>query len=161
MKLISGINRAFRTVKYQDGRLIRDFLVPLQRTLGSGDVLRSNLWSSQFVTVSQFVTESVAICDWKCRNLWREVSRFVTGSVAICDKIKICNLMAHIQSISMNMLFFHIIYTNMRLISRICPYILSAALSYLSTSHLGNQTVINGTKLKVSQWCQTFITIIS
>ena len=40
-------------------------------------VLRSNLWSSQFVTVSQFVTESVAICDG-CRNLWRKVSQFVT-----------------------------------------------------------------------------------
>ena len=73
-------------------------------------LLRSNLWSSQFVTVSQFVTESVAICD----------------------NVKKCNLMAYIQSISMNMLFFHFIYTNMRLISRICPYILSAALSYLS-----------------------------
>ena len=36
-------------------------------------VLRSNLWSSQFVTVSQFVTKSVAICDG-CRNLWRKVS---------------------------------------------------------------------------------------
>ena len=42
-------------------------------------VLRSNLWSSQFVTVSQFVTESVAICDG-CRNLWRKVSQFVTAS---------------------------------------------------------------------------------
>ena len=42
-------------------------------------VLRSNLWSSQFVTVSQFVTESVAICD-ECRNLWRKVSQFVTTS---------------------------------------------------------------------------------
>ena len=42
-------------------------------------VLRSNLWSSQFVTVSQFVTESVAICDG-CRNLWRKVSQFVTTS---------------------------------------------------------------------------------
>ena len=42
-------------------------------------LLRSNLWSSQFVTVSQFVTESVAICDG-CRNLWRKVSQFVTTS---------------------------------------------------------------------------------
>ena len=37
---ILGRNRAFLTVKYQDGRLIRDFLVPLQRTLGSGDAPR-------------------------------------------------------------------------------------------------------------------------
>ena len=37
---ILGQNRAFLTVKYQDGRLIRDFLVPLQRTLGSGDAPR-------------------------------------------------------------------------------------------------------------------------
>ena len=42
-------------------------------------LLRSNLWLSQFVTVSQFVTESVAICDG-CRNLWRKVSQFVTTS---------------------------------------------------------------------------------
>ena len=37
---ILGRNRAFLSVKYQDGRLIRDFLVPLQRTLGSGDAPR-------------------------------------------------------------------------------------------------------------------------
>ena len=37
---ILGRNRAFLTVKYQDGRLIRDFLVPLQRTLGSEDAPR-------------------------------------------------------------------------------------------------------------------------
>ena len=36
---ILGRNRAFLTVKYQDGRLIRDFLVP-QRTLGSRDAPR-------------------------------------------------------------------------------------------------------------------------
>ena len=36
---ILGRNRAFLTVKYQNGRLIRDFLVP-QRTLGSGDAPR-------------------------------------------------------------------------------------------------------------------------
>ena len=36
---ILGRNRAFLSVKYQDGRLIRDFLVP-QRTLGSGDAPR-------------------------------------------------------------------------------------------------------------------------
>ena len=42
-------------------------------------LLRSNLWSSQFVTVSQFVIESVAICDG-CRDFWRKVSQFVTTS---------------------------------------------------------------------------------
>ena len=40
-------------------------------------LLRNNLWSSQFVTVSQFVTEGVAICDG-CRNFWQKVSQFVT-----------------------------------------------------------------------------------
>ena len=40
-------------------------------------LLRGNLWSSHFVTVSQFVTETSqfvtggAICDGKCRNLWQ------------------------------------------------------------------------------------------
>ena len=42
-------------------------------------VLRSNLWSSQIVKLSQFVIESVAICD-EFRNLWRKVSQFVTTS---------------------------------------------------------------------------------
>ena len=37
---ILGRNRAFISVKYQDGRLILDFLVPLQHTLGSGDAPR-------------------------------------------------------------------------------------------------------------------------
>ena len=37
---ILGRNRAFFSVKYQHGRLIRDFLAPLLRTLGSGDALR-------------------------------------------------------------------------------------------------------------------------
>ena len=37
---ILGRNHAFLSVKYQDGRLIRDFLVPFQRTLGSGDAPR-------------------------------------------------------------------------------------------------------------------------
>ena len=37
---ILGRNCAFLTVKYQDGRLIWDFLVPLQRTLGSRDAPR-------------------------------------------------------------------------------------------------------------------------
>ena len=37
---ILGRNRAFLTIKYQDGRLIRDLLIPLQRTLGSGDAPR-------------------------------------------------------------------------------------------------------------------------
>ena len=43
------------------------------------------------------ICDGVAICDWKCHNLWR-VSRFVTESVAICDNVKICNWMAYIQS---------------------------------------------------------------
>ena len=29
------------------------------------------------------MTKSVAICDWKCRNLWR-VSEFVTESISVC-----------------------------------------------------------------------------
>ena len=73
----------------------------------------------------------VAICDrrnlWRCRNLWLKVSQFVTG-VAICDgkcrnlwQRQICNLMTYIHSISINILFFHLIYTNVRLISRVCP----------------------------------------
>ena len=37
---ILGRNRAFLAVKYLNGRLTRDFLVPLQRTLGSGDAPR-------------------------------------------------------------------------------------------------------------------------
>ena len=37
---ILGRNRAFLSVKYQDGRLIRDFVVPLQRTRGSEDAPR-------------------------------------------------------------------------------------------------------------------------
>ena len=40
----------------------------------------------------------------------------------------------------MNMLFFHLIYTNMRLIYRICPYMVSATLMNLYTSYWGTQT---------------------
>ena len=35
-KPVVWLNEVKSYVKYQDGRLIRDFLVPLQRTLGSG-----------------------------------------------------------------------------------------------------------------------------
>ena len=45
-------------------------------------VLRSNLWSSQFVTVSQFVTESVAICDG-CRDLWQRQNMQFNGIYSI------------------------------------------------------------------------------
>ena len=73
----------------------------------------------------------VAICDrrnlWRCRNLWLKVSQFVTG-VAICDG-KCRNLWQRqnmqfndIYSLnSINILFFHLTYTNVRLISPVCP----------------------------------------
>ena len=51
--------------KFRNGKVILSHSALCKRAL-----LRSNLWSSQFVTVSQFVTESVAICDG-CRNLWQ------------------------------------------------------------------------------------------
>ena len=89
------------------------------------------------------ICDGVAICDCMWRNLWR-VSRFVTESVAFCD-VKMCNLMQYIQSISINMLFFHLMYTNMRLIHRICSYMVSATLTYLYTS---------------SEWCQKITTIL-
>ena len=82
------------------------------------------------------ICDGVAICDWKCRTLWR-VLRFVTENVAIYD-IEICNLMTHIRLISINILFSHHIYSNMRLVYRICPYMVSAALTYSYTSYFGH-----------------------
>ena len=60
----------------------RNFDIPWRTVRGV--LLRSNLWSSQFVTVSQFnlwlkvsqFVTGVAICDGKCRNLWRQDMQF-------------------------------------------------------------------------------------
>ena len=77
------------------------------------------LWNgSDFCIIGPLWGCYVAICDR--RNLWR-VSQIVTESVAICDNVKTCNLMTYIHSISINILFFHLFYTNVRLISRVCP----------------------------------------
>ena len=59
--------------------------------LGCG-LMQVSFVTYQFVIVA--ICDCVAICDWKCRNLWR-VPRFVTEGVAICDNVKMCNLMTY------------------------------------------------------------------
>ena len=116
-------------------------------------MLRSNLWSSQFVTLSQFVTESVAICDG-CRDLWQQMLQFVTTSKYamlwhIFNQFRwiCCSFISYILIWD---LFLASVLTFCQQRYRIYPRVIWAIKQFS-----------NGTKLKVSQWCQTFKTIIS
>ena len=86
-----GPNRAFLSVKYQDGGLIRDFLVPLQRTLGSGDAPRveqirelirarvgsgiiENFQVEEIILVLDYVSTYWCLC-----YVWKKIRFFTKG----------------------------------------------------------------------------------
>ena len=129
--------------------------------------LSKQYWSWWFETPSrplwrhsnELHTDKVAICD--CHNLWPcRVSQFMTQSVAICDNVKICILTTHIYSISKNILFIRLPYTNVRLIYRIC--LVTATLTYfLQELFRYSNNAVMAQKLKGAEWCQKFTTMLS
>ena len=132
--------------------------------------LSKQYWSWWFETPSrplwrhsnELHTDKVAICD--CRNLWPcRVSQFMTQSVAICDNVKICILTTHTYSISKkNMLFIRLTYTYMRHIYHICLCLVTASLTYFYTRVFGySNNAVMAQTLKVSEWCQKFTTMLS